>query len=148
MKLNTKTRYGTRALLALAEHDADAQPLSSAEIAAREGISVKYLEGLLSTLRSAGLVRSTRGAAGGYRLAKMPADINLKQVYDLFEGPEGFVECTTEDAICSRNARCATQTVWSELFTSAMQYLESISLAALVERNKRINQGKALSYDI
>ncbi len=148
MKLNTKTRYGARALLALAEHDADAQPLSSVEIATRESISVKYLEGLLSTLRSAGLVRSTRGAAGGYRLARTPTDINLKQVYDLFEGPEGFVECTTDDAICPRNARCATQTVWCELFSSAMRYLESITLADLVERDKRINQGKALSYDI
>ncbi|MHB9034544.1 MAG: RrF2 family transcriptional regulator [Anaerolineae bacterium] len=148
MKLNTKTRYGARALLALARSESEPRPLSSSEIAQQEGISVKYLEGLLGILRSAGFVHSIRGAAGGYRLGRDPSEINMKQMYDLFEGSEGFVECTTEPSLCRRSTVCATQTIWNELFILAMRYLESITLADLLERDRKFTETEALLYEI
>lgn len=147
MRLNTKTRYAVRAMLTLALREQDSEPVSASDIAESEEISVKYLEGLLGSLRAAGLVRSVRGASGGYRLARSAADITLRQIYHVFEGSEGFVICTNEPGVCGRSGRCAAQTVWDELYQLSMRYLESVSLADLVVRNHRC-QTDAPTYDI
>ncbi|MHB1356541.1 MAG: RrF2 family transcriptional regulator [Anaerolineae bacterium] len=148
MKLTTKMRYATRALLELALHEKDTKPLSLRDIAHNENISIKYLEVLVSTLRSAGYIRSVRGAAGGYKLAKPPSEIALRQVYELFEGSDGFVECTSDNTLCERDGYCATQAVWSEMFQVSMRYLASITLADLVKRDQLLHQQCRLMYDI
>jgi Rrf2 family protein len=148
MKLTTKLRYASRALLELALHEQEVQPLSLHDIAQHENISIKYLEVLVSTLRSAGYIRSVRGAAGGYKLAKSPSEITLRQLYELFEGADGFVTCTSDNTLCERAGNCATQSVWSEMFNVTMNYLAGITLADLVMRERLLHHQSPLMYDI
>jgi Rrf2 family protein len=133
MRLNTKVRYGTRALLELALRFDDG-PVSVGEIAAAQGVSDKYLEALFATLRIAGLVQSVRGAQGGYRLARPPADICLREVFDALEGSEPYAPCTLDHAACQRWADCVTREVWADMYQASMQVLESTTLADLVAR--------------
>jgi len=116
MKLNTKMRYGTRAMLDLALSLENGNTVVSVrEIAARQQISSKYLEQLLASLRSAGLVRSVRGAHGGHTLTRPPDQINLWEIYTIFEGVGGLVECTTSPEICDRTDECVTQEIWAQI---------------------------------
>ena len=127
-------RYGTRAMLELAlRHEQGATSLN--EIAAAQGLPEKYLEALFSTLRSAGLIRGQRGSQGGYMLARSPADITLRDVFDVFEGPEPFVPCTADPSVCERWAGCVTQEVWAQMYQASMHVLASTTLADLVERH-------------
>ena len=138
MKLGTKTRYGTRAMLELALNYEDEHSVVSArDIAVCQQISHKYLEQLLATLRAAGLVRSVRGTHGGHTLARPPDQINLRQIYAAFEGKEGFAECTASPEICDRADICVTHQVWDRMYASSMEVLESISLEDLVRRANR-----------
>lgn len=148
MKITTKMRYATRAMLELAVHEQDKEPLSLHDIAHNEDISIKYLEVIISALRSAGLVRSIRGAAGGYKLARPPSEITLLQLYELFEGSDGFVVCTSDTTRCERSNHCAAQSVWSEMFQISMRYLASITLADLLARDQLLAQQSKLMYDI
>lgn len=133
MKLSTKTRYGTRAMLDLALNYEQGL-VSAREIAARQDVSPKYLEQLLASLRSAGLVRSVRGAQGGHTLTRHPAEINLREIYNVFEGSEGFVECTTSPEVCDRPDSCVTQEVWADMYLACMEILESTTLEDLARR--------------
>ncbi|HSR29811.1 MAG TPA: Rrf2 family transcriptional regulator [Anaerolineae bacterium] len=137
MKLGTKTRYSTRAMLELAlNYDSESRVVSAREIAEHQELSPKYLESLLAALRSAGLVRSVRGTEGGYTLTRPPAQINLREIYHVFEGTEGFVECTTNPEYCKRTDGCATQEVWAEMYDACMEILESTTLEGLARRAK------------
>jgi len=140
MKLSTKTRYGTRAMLELAlNYQSGNGVVSVREIAACQQISPKYLEHLLASLRAAGLVRSIRGTHGGHTLAKPPDQISLREIYHVFEGAEGFVECTTSPGICDRIDGCVTQAMWAQIYDACMELLESTTLEDLIHRvrNKR-----------
>src|SRR4030065_2254437 len=92
MKISTKIRYGTRAMLELASRYGEG-PIELREIAKRENISPKYLEQVIIPLRTAGLVKSVRGSKGGYSLAKPPSEILLKDVIEVLEGPLDLIEC-------------------------------------------------------
>jgi Rrf2 family cysteine metabolism transcriptional repressor len=133
MKLSTKTRYGTRAMLDLALNFEQGL-VSAREIASRQDVSPKYLEHLLASLRSAGLVRSVRGAQGGHTLTRQPTEINLREIYSVFEGSEGFVECTTSPEVCDRRDSCVTQEVWADMHLACMKILESTTLEDLARR--------------
>ena len=147
MKLSTKMRYGTRGMLELALHYGRG-PLSLAEIAEREEISLKYLESLLSMLHSAGLVQSMRGAQGGYVLAKAPEKVNLRDIFQVLEGPEPFVSCMYNGQTCKRRADCVTQEVWTQMYDAAMRVLQDTTLADLVERTRTRQGAAAMIYDI
>lgn len=96
MKLGTKTRCGARALLALALNCEDGNGVVSAkEMADCQQVSARYLVHLLASHRWAGLVRNVRGAQGRHRLARPSDEINLLEVYDVFQGTDGYVECAT-----------------------------------------------------
>jgi len=86
MKLSTKGRYGVRLMLDLAAHYGE-RPVLLKEISQREDISEKYLWHLITPLKSAGLIHATRGAHGGYELAKAPSEITVKDVFEVVEGP-------------------------------------------------------------
>jgi len=130
MRLNTKMRYGSRALIELARHYGQG-PLSLSEIAEAQGISVKYLEALLASLRSAGLLLAERGPGGGYLLARPPDEITLRDAFVVLETPEPYVPCTTDPASCRRRYTCVTQRVWAEMYAASMRVLESTTLADL-----------------
>ena len=147
MKLSTKGRYGTRAMVDLAIHYGQGNVLLK-DIAKREGISNKYLEHLLTSLKVAGLVRSIRGAHGGYILAKPPAQIKLSQVIKVLEGSTAPVECIDDPKTCSRTKFCVTRDVWKEIKRAMDEILESVSLKDLVEQEKKKEQSEDAIYNI
>jgi len=145
MKLSTKTRYGTRAMLDLAFRY-ESGPVSAKKIARRQEISTKYLESLLAMLRSAGLVRSIRGAKGGHMLTRHPHHITLREIFEVLEGREGFVHCTTDPQVCDRAKTCVTQEVWARIYAACMEILESTTLEDLADRAKKKGPSAHMYY--
>ncbi len=135
MRLLTRTSYGIRAILQLAENHGK-RPLQIKAIARQQDISVKYLEQVIAILKSAGFVRSIRGPKGGYVLAKPPNQIKLNDVFTALEGPITTVECTEDENYCSRTADCVTRQVWTEVQKAIINVLESLTLQNLVDRAK------------
>lgn len=144
MKLSTKTRYGLRAVLELAASQGK-EPVQIKTIAHRQGISLKYLEQLMAILKSAGFVRSIRGAKGGYILAKKANQIKLSDVFNALEGPVTTVECLENENYCTRVADCVTRQVWAEVQQAIEKVLQSMTLQDLADRTK---DKRALSYQI
>jgi Rrf2 family protein len=147
MRLGTRTRYGVRALLELALNHGNGV-LSTREIATRQQVSLKYLENLLAALRSTDLVRSVRGAQGGHMLARNPAQINLRDVYEALEGTDGFVLCTTCPDVCDRTEICVTREIWDELYVTFVETLASITLEDLTRRDRSKKSAQAAMYHI
>jgi Rrf2 family transcriptional regulator, cysteine metabolism repressor len=137
MKLSTKTRYGTRALLDLALHCSGNIPVPLKEIARRQDISLNYLEQIITPLLAGGIISATRGAKGGILLAKPPDEINLKTVFELLEGPVTLQDCIVKNGTCKRSGACATQDLWSNLADAINNVLISTNLQDLVEQQER-----------
>jgi len=133
MKLSTKTRYGVRAILELAEHYGQG-PLQTNVIAQRQDISVKYLEQLMAILKAAGLIKSVRGARGGYVLAKRPDEVKLSEVFYGLEGPVITVECLENQSVCNRIADCASRQLWAQIQEAVTKVLESMTLQDLINK--------------
>jgi Rrf2 family protein len=136
MKLSTRTRYATRAILELADNFGKG-PLQTRIIAKNQDISVKYLEQLMAALKSAGLIRSQRGAKGGYILANPPDKIKLSEVFDVFEGPVVTVECVENENYCARAADCIARQVWCEVQRAVKNVLQSITLQDALDKAKK-----------
>ncbi|MHB1134674.1 MAG: RrF2 family transcriptional regulator [Chloroflexota bacterium] len=147
MRISTRTRYATRALLELALRDGEGT-ISLQQIAASQEISPKYLEALFSALRSAGLVQSVRGSQGGYKLARPAHLISLRDVYVVFEGDEAFVACTEKPGECHRAADCVAREVWCDLSRQTMKILQATTLAALAERTRERQRANVPDYVI
>jgi Rrf2 family protein len=139
MKLSTRTRYGTRALLELALHKGE-EPVFLKDIARRQQIPLPYLEHLITPLIAGGIMRSTKGPKGGVSLAKTPQEIKLSEVVQLLEGSAAPVECVNDPGICNRSEFCVTRDVWSELKGVIDEVLESTTLQDLVERHRKKEQ--------
>ena len=136
MKLSTRTRYGTRALLELALHEGRG-PVFLKDIARQQQISLSYLEHLVSPLISGGIIRSVKGPKGGITLAKKPEDIKLIEITHLLEGSLAPVECVDNPDICERSAQCVTRDIWGEVKQAMNGVLESTTLKDLVDRQKK-----------
>jgi len=147
MKLSTKGRYGTRALLDLALHGGK-EPVLLKDVAQREEIPLNYLEHLIRPLIAAGMVRSIRGPKGGVLLNKSPEEIKLSEVIQLIEGSIAPVECVTNPEICSRSQSCVTRDIWSEMKEAMDVVLESTTLQNLVERHRKKQQPEPAMYYI
>ena len=147
MKLSTRARYGMRALMDLTLHSTG-QPVQLKDIAARQKISLSYLEHLVIPLISAGIIKSVRGAHGGIMLAKPPEDIRLKQILEVLEGPLAPVDCLKDAGSCPRSGLCATQDVWDELKTAMENILESKTLRDLANNQKSKEKNPASMYYI
>jgi Rrf2 family protein len=142
MKISTKGRYAARAMVELAaNHGVRCVP--AGEIAEHQGVSPKYLETLLATLRSAGLIRSERGKNGGYALAKPPAEINLFDVLSCLEDSLDFVHCTEDVSRCERAEVCVTREVWMELKVTTDRILKRTYLDDLAERRMILDEERA-----
>lgn len=144
MKLSTRTRYGIRAILELAENYGKG-PLQLKIIARHQEISVKYLEQLMAILKSSGIVRSIRGSKGGYILAKPPGQIKVSDCFNCLEGHVVTVECVDNMDCCVRAADCAARQVWAQVQQAVENVLQSITLQDLVNRAK---VEKNLDYQI
>jgi Rrf2 family transcriptional regulator, cysteine metabolism repressor len=147
MKISTKGRYATRALLDIAQHYGKT-PVLLKDISSRQGISLRYLEQIVSPLISAKIINSTRGPRGGVMLARPANKIKLIEIIQLLEGPIAPVECVSNPGICTRAPSCATRDVWSDLAQAMYGVLEATSLKDLVERQKKKGTGKEIIYDI
>ena len=147
MKLSTRTRYGVRAILDLALHG-DQGLVQLKDIARRQQVSLQYLEHLVTPLISAGLVSSTRGPRGGLTLAKHPGEIRLSHLILLLEGSTAPVECVTNSGACDRSATCAVRDLWSEMKDAIDGVTESLTLADLVEKQKKKEAQKVEMYFI
>ena len=131
MKLTTRSRYGTRMILDMALNGQDG-PVRIKEIAARQGVSVKYLEKLVRELKQAGFVRSRRGPRGGHELDKPLESISVGDIVRTLEGDLSLVECDGDGGPCPRRTDCLTRGVWIEAARAMHEKLDSITLADLV----------------
>ena len=136
MRLSTRARYGTRALLDLAVNTKTNSTATLKEIAQRQDISLTYLEHLVGPLIDAGLIRSIRGSKGGITLARPAREITIKDIVGVLEGPTAPVECLEHADTCPRSGACVTQEVWDEVGKAIDRVLESKTLEDLVERQK------------
>ncbi|MCX6000217.1 MAG: Rrf2 family transcriptional regulator [Chloroflexi bacterium] len=151
MKLSTRGRYGTRALLDVALHQQDG-PVLLKDIARRQGISLAYLENLVAAMVAGGIVRSIRGRHGGIMLARPPDQIRVKDIVLLLDGPIGPVECVSDPAVCIRSGECVTRDLWSRLRKAIEEVLESTTVQGLVEMQKEKEREKGnpggVTYEI
>lgn len=138
MKLSTKGRYGVKAMVELAiNHGQD--PLSIKTISQRQNISEYYLEQLFSPLRKAGLIKSIRGAQGGYILNKTPREIKISDIMFVLEGPIEIAECI-DGTECNNIDCCATRLLWTKIKNSIDDVMESITLQDIVDDYDEIKQ--------
>ena len=147
MKLSTRTRYGTRALLELALRRGE-EPVVLKHIAGQQQISLQYLEHLIAPLITGGILRTTKGPKGGISLAKEPKDIRLSEITQLLEGSVNPVECVNNPEVCQRSELCATRDVWGQLKDAMNGVLESTTLQDLVEKQKEKDQADPSMYYI
>jgi Rrf2 family protein len=148
MKISTKGRYATRAMLDLALNSASG-PVSLKDIALRQEISEGYLENLMSLLLAQGLVRSIRGKHGGFLLAKAPEEIRLDEVICTMEGSLAPVPCVDDPGRCNRSDSCVTLDIWGMLKRSMIDVLSSVTLHDMVEMHERkASQEEELMYYI
>jgi len=138
LRLSTRSRYGTRLMLELALHYKKGTVFLK-DIAREEEISEKYLSHLVIPLKANGLISSSRGAHGGYRLAKSPSHITVKDIVQTLEGDLSPVECVKNPSICRRTSGCVTRDVWEKLDERISDTLSSITLKDLVKSQKGIH---------
>lgn len=137
LSFSTKGEYGVRLMVQLGRR-AGQGPASLADIATDEDLPRAYLEQLVMSLRDADLVRSTRGARGGYELTRDPAEIRMSEVLRALEGPIAPMVCASEDpehgTVCDRSARCTVNVLWVRVRDAVTGALDSMTLADLVPK--------------
>jgi len=137
MKISTRGRYGLRAMIDLAiNEEGEAIPLRV--IAERENISEQYLEQLFANLRKSGLVKSVRGAHGGYLLNREPENITAGDVFRVLEGPVSPVDCVQEGYECKKSEECVTHDLWTILSDQIEEVLDSHTLEDFKNKAKKI----------
>jgi Rrf2 family iron-sulfur cluster assembly transcriptional regulator len=140
VKLSTKGRYGLRAMIDLARYSEE-DPVSINSIAARQGISERYLEQLMGLLRKAGLVRSIRGASGGYVLTRSSGEISVGDVLRALEGSLEPVKCAAfySEEGCMAADGCVTKYVWQKINDSINETVDKMMLDELVRESRVMN---------
>jgi Rrf2 family iron-sulfur cluster assembly transcriptional regulator len=136
VKLSTKGRYAVMAMADLASREATSKPVSLAEIAARQEISLSYLEQLFAKLRKGGLVVSARGPGGGYRLSRPAGELRVADIILAVNEPISATRCKTGSpkGCTGTMSRCLTHDLWEELGRQIHVFLSSVTLADVVER--------------
>ena len=146
MRVSTKGRYGLRILLDVAVYEKQG-PVALRDISRRQGISQKYLWQVINPLKVAGLLRATRGAHGGYVLAKSPAQISIRDIVDILEGPVSVVACVQSPNTCDRSATCTARSAWSEVESKIKSVMDGITLQRLLEQQAQQAQADS-HYEI
>ncbi|NLJ40330.1 MAG: Rrf2 family transcriptional regulator [Clostridiales bacterium] len=141
MRLSTRGRYGLRALFDLALNQSGG-PIPLSEIARRQNISESYLEQLFASLRKAGLVKSVRGAHGGYNLGASADAIYIGQILRTLEGDIAPADCVNDRHAteCSGADACVTRIIWEKIKDSIDQVIDSISLGDMVQKQNELDQ--------
>lgn len=136
MKISTKGRYALRLMVDLAMTDSTG-PISLKDVAERQKLSDKYLEQIVTPLSRAGLVRSVRGAGGGYLLTRKPEDYTVGDILRPLEGDLAPVECATDAEYCDRCTECVTLELWQEIHRAVSQVVDNVTLSDLVDRARK-----------
>lgn len=146
MKLSTRSRYGVRAMIDIALHGETGESQLK-DISRRQAISAKYLDHILSTLRKAKLIKSTRSREAGYTLARPAHQITLKEIMQVLEGSLAPVECVDNPNYCTQIAECCARDVWGKLKQEMEKVLSSITLQELTDSQKT-KRSSSLHYCI
>ncbi len=147
MKLSTKARYALRAMLELAIREGTG-PIQLNQVAKAQAISPKYLEQIAMPLRNAGLLRSERGPAGGYELARPATAITALDIVRAVEGPINLLECVGDTTVCTRADSCAARGLWRRVSVAINEVLDDTSLADLREAQREVETGASFCYQI
>ena len=136
MMISTRGRYALRMMTDLAEHGQEGY-VALKDIAARQDISKKYLEQIIPVMNRAGLLQTVRGYQGGYKLSKPPKEYTVNEILTAAEGPLVPVACLEGEVnTCPRQSECATLPIWSGLKKVVNEYLNSITLADILEQKQ------------
>jgi Rrf2 family cysteine metabolism transcriptional repressor len=150
IRLSTKGRYGTRLMLNLAQHyNNGEESVILKDVSDEEEISIRYLEQIIIPLKINKLVKSIRGAGGGYFLARDPSEIKLSEVLHALEGSCCLVECVEDGDFCNRMPICTTYEIWKEASNLLKNYFERITIQDLVniaEKKKAKAKTKAREH--
>jgi len=132
MKINTRVRYGLRAILQVADnYGGDPVPVSA--ISQSQEISGKYLEQVIGSLRRAQLVESRKGVRGGYTLSRPPEEVTLWDIITALDSHTTLVDCVVEPEVCDRSDECLTRSIWTLLSRRMEQFWSSFTLADLIK---------------
>ena len=146
MKISTKGRYGLRMMIDIAMNQNEG-PVSVRDIARRQSLSDKYLEQIITQANKAGLLKSIRGAGGGYQLSRPAKDISVGEILRVMEGSLSPVECVRErgeePAPCQNTGECATYELWRDIKTAVDQVIDNRSLQDMIDNYLRKNQDDA-----
>jgi len=143
IRVSTKGRYGTRLMLNLARHyNSGNKAVILRSVAEEEEISIRYLEQIIISLKIYKLVKSIRGAGGGYTLARKPSEITICQILEALEGSCGLVDCVEDKDYCSRLPSCAAHEIWKEASQILKGYFERVTLQYLLEICERKQKAK------
>ncbi len=145
LKLSTKGRYATRIMVYLAIQGGP-EPARKRMIAEAEGIPADYVEQILLRLRTAGLVRSHRGAKGGFSLSRDPRNITVAQILEATEGPLALAPCQDEE--CERVSACVTRGLWQKASDALEDVFGQITVADLAEQTQHLRDSNALTFAI
>jgi len=132
MKLSTRSRYGTKLMVDLAQH-VDQGPVPIYDIAKRQDISVKYLEQLIIPLKKAKYIKSVRGPKGGHMLAKALEEVTIGDIVRLLESEPWVVPCLEDPKKCNVTDRCRTRRLWEKASKAFYDTLDSVTLAEIIK---------------
>lgn len=135
MKISTKGRYALRLMADIAQQGSG-EPVSLRDAARRQGLSDKYLEQIVTPLARAGLVRSVRGAGGGYLLTRKPEEYTVGDILRPLEGDLAPVECATDGGFCARSGDCLTVGLWRDIHQAVSAVVDGTTLADLLARQE------------
>jgi Rrf2 family protein len=147
LRISTKGRYGTRFMLELALNYGKGTVLLK-DIAKNQEISMGYLEQIVPNLKAAGLINVSRGAHGGYKLARPPQEINLKDIVIALEGSLSLIECIRFPKTCDKADLCVARDLWGELSEKIDMTLESKTLYELTQKHNNKKKSQPLMYII
>jgi Rrf2 family protein len=137
MKLSTKSRYGTRAVLDIALH-VQGGPVKLNDIAARQGVSKKYLGQIINQLLAAGILESIRGPRGGYIMGRPPEQTSVGDIIRILDGPLAPVRCAEKPDSCRRTGDCAMREVWVKVKEGVESVVDNVTIADVMSRQKAL----------
>ncbi|MCE5329237.1 Rrf2 family transcriptional regulator [bacterium] len=146
MRISTRSRYGMRMMVNLASNFENGFSFLK-DVARDEGISEKYLSLIVIPLKSAGLLKTTRGVHGGYILSRHPSKITAREIVEVLEGDLSLVECSRDEKYCVKVRSCASHDIWSNLSEKIAEFLDTLTLEDFVKiQNEK--KSELLDYSI
>lgn len=133
MRINTKIRYGLRAMMEIAGSTEPGGVLQK-DIAAKQGISIKYLDTIISALKLRNLIVNSKGRGGGYRLSRPAEKISMYDIYTAFESID-VIDCINNDGFCEKSCECLTRVYWDEFKSDFENILKKRSLKQIIDKH-------------